>query len=809
MSNRYICVHGHFYQPPRENPSLEEIELQDSAYPYHDWNERITADCYGPNTTSRILDSNQRITRMVNNYSTISFNVGPTLLSWMEVHAPKTYASILEADKLSAQKFGGHGSAMAQAYNHMIMPLANRRDKVTQVKWGIADFHRRFKRAPEGMWLPETAVDIETLEVMAEQGLKFTILAPRQASKVRRFGSRSWKDVSGDRVDPSRAYLVRLPSRRTINVFFYDGPISRAVAFEGLLNDGKAFADRLMNGFSDARDWPQLSHIATDGESYGHHHRYGEMALTFALNHIETNKLAELTNYGQFLERYPPNHFVEIFSNTSWSCVHGIERWRKNCGCNSGGHPDWNQEWRAPLRAALDWLRDSLAPVYESKAPAFLKDPWKARDEYIRVILDRSDESVKAFFGEHATGPLSEQETVSALKLLEMQRHAQLMYTSCGWFFDELSGIETVQVIQYAGRAVRLGEQIVGANLEQQFVDRLRNAKSNLPEHKDGANIYEKWVKPAIADLPQVAAHYAISSLFETYTDRTRIYCYEVQQEDFRSQTEGKMRLATGRERVSSQITRESATLNFGVLHMGDHSISCGVRDAAKDPNPQDYADTLFAAFGGADAAEVIRLLNEHFGGGLYSLRSLFRDEQRKILNEILRDTESDATGAHRSIYQPHAQLMRFLIDLGVPVPKSFQTAAEITLNDELLQALQNPSLDKEVILDLLKEAASVRVALDVPTLEYAMRKRVEAAAAAFASEPDKIEAAEQLQALLEFIERLPFPVNLWGTQNLAYNAILAAQQKWRSEEQKENPEAKTWLEHLTVLEDKLKLHIA
>jgi alpha-amylase/alpha-mannosidase (GH57 family) len=809
MSNRYVCVHGHFYQPPRENPSLEEIELQDSAYPYHDWNERITADCYAPNTTSRILDGEQRITRMVNNYSTISFNVGPTLLSWMEVHAQKTYATILEADKLSAEKFGGHGSAMAQAYNHMIMPLANRRDKVTQVKWGIADFQRRFKRAPEGMWLPETAVDIETLEVMAEQGLKFTILAPRQASRVRRFGSRSWKDVSGERVDPSRAYLVRLPSRRTISAFFYDGPISRAVAFEGLLNDGKAFADRLISGFLDARDWPQLSHIATDGESYGHHHRYGEMALTFALNHIETNQLAELTNYGQFLEHCPPNHFVEIFPNTSWSCVHGVERWRSNCGCNSGGHPGWNQEWRAPLRAALDWLRDAQAPAYESKAPAYLKDPWRARDEYIRVILDRSDDSLNAFFGEHATHALNEEEKVSALKLLEMQRHAQLMYTSCGWFFDELSGIETVQVIQYAGRAVRLGEQIIGANLEAQFLDHLRNAKSNLPEHRDGALIYEKWVKPAIADIPQVGAHYAISSLFETYTERTGIYCYDVQREGFRSQSEGKMRLATGRARVSSQITREAATLNFGVLHLGDHNVTCGIRPAANEDAPPDSSEKLFAAFSRADAPEVIRLLDEGFGGTVYSLRSLFRDEQRKILDVILRDTERDATAAHRGIYQPHAQLMRFLIDLGVPAPKSFQTAAEITLNDQLLEALHNSTLDSEAILGLLKEAASVRVQLDVPTLEYAMRRKVEAAAAAFAAQPDKIEATEQLQTLLEFIEGLPFRVVLWEVQNLAYPALLAAHQKWRTEEEKGNPEAKKWLEHLDVLQQKLKLQIA
>ena len=395
---RYVCVHGHFYQPPRENPSLEAIELQDSAYPYHDWNERITAECYAPNATSRVLDNEQRILQLVNNYGLMSFNFGPTLLSWLEAKAPRVYEALREADRLSAQKFGGHGSAVAQVYNHMILPLANRRDKATQVKWGIADFEHRFKRKPEGMWLAETAVDTETLEVLAENGILYTILAPRQARRVRRKGGRSWKDVTGDRIDPSRAYQVNLPSKKSISVFFYDGPISQGVAFEGLLNDGRRFADRLMSGFSDARDWPQLSHIATDGESYGHHHRFGEMALTYALQHIDTGEQAELTNYGQFLERYPPDHFVEIVENSSWSCIHGVERWRSNCGCNSGGHGDWSQEWRGPLRAALDWLRDALNPIFEERGKMLLKDPWAARDAYIRVILNRSDANVEDVF---------------------------------------------------------------------------------------------------------------------------------------------------------------------------------------------------------------------------------------------------------------------------------------------------------------------------------------------------------------------------------------------------------------------------
>ena len=340
---RYICIHGHFYQPPRENAWLESIEVQDSAYPYHDWNERITAECYAPNTASRILDGEGYITKLVNNYSKISFNFGPTLLSWLKDNHSDIYQAILEADRLSQENFSGHGSAMAQAYNHMIMPLANRRDKYTQVVWGIADFGHRFGRKPEGMWLPETAVDLETLDIMAEEGIKFTVLAPTQASRVRRIGADDWEDVSDASIDPTMAYRLNLPSGREIALFFYDGPISRNIAFEDTLDSGEKFAYRLTDAFSEERDWPQLVHIATDGETYGHHHRFGDMALAFALEYIEANNLAAITNYGEYLEKNPCTYEVEIFENTSWSCTHGVERWRSDCGDNSGGNPNWNQ----------------------------------------------------------------------------------------------------------------------------------------------------------------------------------------------------------------------------------------------------------------------------------------------------------------------------------------------------------------------------------------------------------------------------------------------------------------------------------
>ena len=778
---KYVCIHGHFYQPPRENPYLEAIELQDSAYPYHDWNERITAECYAPNAASRIVDAENRILKLLNNYARISFNFGPTLLSWLKEQAPRVYQVILDADKESGERFSGHGSALAQGYNHMILPLANRRDKVTQVKWGVRDFESRFGRRPEGMWLPETAVDTETLEVLAENGIQFTILAPRQAQRVRPKNSSKFEDVSGARIDPARAYRADLPSKRRIDLFFYDGPISQGVAFEGLLNDGKRFADRLLSGFSDTRQGSQLVHIATDGESYGHHHHYGEMALSFALDEIDKGDVARLTNYGEYLEKYPPKHVVEIVENSSWSCVHGIERWRSDCGCNSGGHP-WNQQWRAPLRAALDWLRDKLAPIFESRLAAYLHDPWASRDDYIGVILDRSRESRQAFFADHAIRPLEANEQVMVLKLLEMQRHALLMYTSCGWFFDELSGLETVQVIHYAARALQLAEECSGESLQPEFLQHLALAKSNLPEHGDGAKIYEKWVKPAVVDIQRVAAHYAISSLFESYAEKTGIYCYEAERVKYSVEAEGKIHLATGCARFRSTITDESAELDFSVLHLGDHNVTAGVRPANCSASDEEQRKVI-EAFDHADTAEVIRLIDQVYGKNIFSLRMLFRDEQRKITNLILNESLNSAAAVYRAVFESQAPLIRFLNGLEIPVPNALKSAAEIALNSQLQHYLERPDLDTDSIQGLLREAAASKIALDSTTLEFKTRKRLEKEASEFAANPADFTAAERIIKLLDLIPALPFPVVLWEAQNLCYRPLITAFQQngWHS----------------------------
>src|SRR5215210_513680 len=769
--NRYLCIHGHFYQPPRENPWLEAIEVQDSAYPYHDWNERVTAECYGPNAASRILDGERRITRIVNNYSQISFNFGPTLLAWLETHHPEVYRAILEADRESRSRFGGHGSALMQPYNHTILPLSNRRDKQTQIVWGVRDFEHRFGRPPRGAWLPEAAVDVESLELLAEQGIRFTILEPHQARRIRPKGGKpsEWRDVSGGGLDTTVPYEVVLPSGGTIAVFFYDGSTSRAVAFEGLLSSGERFANRLLSTVPGDPDRPRLAHIATDGDTYGHHHRYGEMALSYAIHHIESHRLAKLTNYGELLEIHPPEHEVEIYENTSWSCAHGVDRWQSDCGCHTGGQSDWNQAWRAPLRLALDWLRDELAPRFQKEAAKIFADPWAARDDYVFVILNRSPENVSAFFERHARQPLEELDRVRALKLLEMQRHALLMYTSCGWFFNDVGGIETIQVLRYAGRVVQLAEQLFHESSEAQFLRRLEKARSNVPESGTGRDLFKKHVKPSMVDLPQVAAHYAVTSLFQEYPNPARVYGYAVERQNGRSYRAGRARLSIGRVQVTSELTGETSLLAYGVLHFGDHNLNAGVKPYV---NKEDH-ERLIAEVGGAfehgDLAQVIRLLDRYFGDVSLSLRSLFRDEQRRVLDLILASTLNETEEEFRDVYLHQAPLMRFLNTLGTPLPNAFRAAAELVLNVDLRRCIEDFPSDPGHVQRLLDEAQALGVTLDTKVLSYALEQALEGLLDRLRESPEDPDLLRRVESIVALAGTTPFTIDLWRAQNRVY----------------------------------------
>jgi len=799
MRIRFICIHGHFYQPPRENPWLEAVETQDSAHPYHDWNERVTAECYGPNASSRILDARDRISKIVNNYAAISFNFGPTLLSWLEQHERDVYAAIIDGDRISRDRFGGHGSAIAQAYNHVILPLANERDKRTQVRWGIRDFERRFGRRPEGMWLPETAVDIDSLEALAAEGIAFTILEPHQAARWRAFGEDDWTEQAGG-IDPTMPYVCKLPSGKRIAIFFYDGPISRAVAFERLLARGENLAHRLLGAFAEGRAHPQLVNIATDGETYGHHHRFGDMALAYAIDYINEQKLSRISNYGQFLADNPPTHEVEIVEETSWSCAHGVERWRSDCGCSNGADAGWNQQWRTPLRDALDWLRDECIEIFETHGGRVLHDAWAARDAYVDLVLDRSDDNVDRFLAKHSNGT----NDVAALELLEMQRNAMLMYTSCGWFFADVSGIETVQVMQYAGRVIQLAEKISGRTLELEFLARVSGARSNLAEHGDARQIYEREVKPMRLDLRRIAAHYAVASLFDSFAHIDTVYCYRVRQEDFETFRAGRAKMATGSIIVSSLITREEAAFEFAVIHLGETELTGGVRPATTAEYHEAMKRDLSEDLRVNGVSSVIRVIDEYFAEPLLSIRALFRDEQRRILNLLCDATLSEAESAFRQLHERYDPLMRFHAALGVPLPKVLRTAAEFDVNMQLRHLLDRDDLPLAEIEDRLRETTDERVTLDESTL-LSLERAVERAATTFARSPDNVELLQQWETLVSLVRNAPLlQVDLRKPQNDYYKMRKTIRPVVAASAGNGSSSANRWLLHFDALGDKL-----
>ena len=796
MTEKYICIHGHFYQPPRENPWLEEIELQDGAYPYHDWNEKITAECYGPNAASRILEPGGRIINIVNNYSTMSFNFGPTLLSWMEKHKPEIYKDILEADRVSIERFSGHGSAISQVYNHIIMPLANKRDKYTQVKWGIRDFERRFGRFPEGMWLPETAVDLESLEALAELGIKFTILSPTQARRVReREGSGKWKDVRGERIDPTMPYLCVLPSGRVINLFFYNGPISRDASFGNLLDSGDAFAKRLISELAGDGERPRLIHIATDGETFGHHHRFGDMALAYCLYLIQSNNLAMITNYGEYLEKHPPTHIVEIIENSSWSCIHGVERWRNDCGCSSGTHPKWIQAWREPLREAMDGLRDRLVPLYEEEASRYLEDPWESRDSYIDVILDRSRENTKRFLEEYSIKALSTEEEIRVLKLLEMQRNAMLMFTSCGWFFDDISGIETTQVMRYAARTIQLTEELWDTSIEEYYISILERAPTNIPDPANGGKVYEKSVKPAIFNLIRVAADNAIFSLFEECPESASVYCYTVNRDACDLMEAGRLKLAAGKSTIMSDITWEEECVTYAVLYMGDHNVNGGFRSYMDEEAFSIMYGEIKEAFDRGDVPEIIRLMYKHFGVNNYSLWHLFRDEQRKVLDRILSSTLEEIEVMFRQLYDENYATMSFLHGVGMPFPKPFAAAAEFILNRDMKEVLEAEKPDPDRLERLISEVTKWVVDIDKPALGLAAGSMINSLMENLTLNPEDLLLLQELEHTLRLLSSLPLDLDLSGSQNTYFRLgqTLYSVMKRRSESGEEK--AVEWLE--------------
>jgi alpha-amylase/alpha-mannosidase (GH57 family) len=464
---RAACVHAHVYQPPREDPVTGEVPVELSAVPMHDWNERITAECYRPMAAAHVLRSDGTLDRAINLYAHLSFDVGPTLAVWLDRFAPDVMASMVAGDRASCARSDGHGGAIAHPWVHAILPLASERDRSTLLHWGVADFVHRFGRQPEGMWMPETAADTTTLEALADHGIAFTIVAPHQLTAV-----------DGSSLDPTLPARVSLPSGRTMIVFTYDGALAHGVAFGELLRDGDRLATALAESAGsdgsggsavdgDAHLTAGLRSLATDAETFGHHHRFGEMALARAIDRLDGHRLA-LVSYAEWLHRHGCQQVAVLVEDTSWSCAHGIERWRSDCGCCIDVVTDSSQQWRTPLRLAIDWLVARSVELTETFGRSVLVDPWAARDAYVEVLIGAIGSA--AFARVHGRND----HHTDALVWMEAHRHLLMAQSSCAWFFDHADGHEVGIILAQARVAIEHLESLCGVELAAEWQQLLR-----------------------------------------------------------------------------------------------------------------------------------------------------------------------------------------------------------------------------------------------------------------------------------------------------------------------------------------------
>ena len=784
----FVAIHGHFYQPPRDNPWLEIIENEESADPFHDWNERIAFECYRPNAYARTLDGKRKILDIVDNYSSISFNFGPTLLPWLEKKFPSVYQKILEADRLSLKRFG-HGNAIAQTYDHLIMPLANERDKETEVLWGISDFEKRFHRTPDAMWLPETAVDYPTLRVLIKHGMRYLILSPFQALKVRPFGSKKWADVSGGRFDSTQPYRCFIKDaaggkvlEQFIDIFFYNGIISKEIAFGDLLKDGNTFCNRFLQFYQESKERPQLIHIATDGETYGHHKKFGDMALAYAINQGFSSLGLEIINYGAFLKRFPPVYEVEIDEGpkgegTSWSCAHGVGRWKEDCGDSTGGGTGWNQKWRKPLRESLDLLREELSQVFEREGEKIFQDVWKARDGYIEVILDRSPKNIKSFFEQYGAGGLDEKGRIKGLKLLEMQRHALQMYTSCGWFFADLAGLETNIVLQRAARAMQLAEELTGQSVEEKFLQGLSEAASNLPEMGRGDQVYRRSVKPKCVTLKKVVNHFAISSLFDDGKGERKIYSYRVERIDYERMRRNQDFLILGHVRVTPDIIPEPKEFFFALIPYPNEVFHTWVLEKREDL-PFDALKQKGREGFEKGGEEMVKVLTSMFGDQVFTMRDTFKEERQALFFKLIQEEFDEHCQIYADLFDRTKLAVEALSREGLEIPYEICVAAEVTLSNRLFEEMNELKKDfkgtikRKVIDEIIEQTREhnyhLRAEKSLRLLSQILREKMNGLRELRGLDLSRqSEQIEEIITLYDLIKKWGFEISLEEAQNV------------------------------------------
>ena len=696
----------------------------------------------------------------------------------MEHFAPLTYERIIKADIESVSEHSGHGNAMAQVYNHIIMPLANENDKQTQIKWGIRDFEYRFGRKPEGMWLAETAVDDETLKFLEENGIKFTVLSPYQALKFRQEGDKDWQDVSWGNIDPARSYRYYIKSApgKFIDLFFYDGAISRSVAFDELLKDGNKFIKRLKEGISDCRDYPQLINIATDGESYGHHTKFGDMALSYVLKIRAKDEGFKITNYAEYLDKYRSNCEVDIKQASSWSCFHGVGRWKEDCGCSTGGHPGWNQKWRKPLRDALDYLRDELIVVFENEGQKYFDNVWNVRNKYINVILDRNEMNVKKFQQENFKPDLTDDDKVHAMELLEIQRQAMLMYTSCGWFFSEISGIETVQIMKYAARAMQLAARFTSKNLEEKFLEILSQAKSNIPEFGTGKDIFERFVKPSIITVKQIATLWALSSLYQDFEDEENVYCYTITRKAYKKVQKNSSTFIVGHIEIQSKITLQKSNVMFALMQYAGGDFHCTIKEYSDDAEFNRIKNDLIKIYTMNTLTEIIRALDEYFGKEYFTLKDIFIEERRKILQILLKGKLEKFSQTYQEMYDEGKGSIYHLQGLGLSIPDEFKISAEYALSHKFNDIVVHSGgfVEDDLIqqaTDINFEAKKIDIKLDKSPSNLVFSKKILQNINRLVHSFE-IQQADVVLEIFDNVRKLELNVDIAEAQNIYFTKI-------------------------------------
>jgi alpha-amylase/alpha-mannosidase (GH57 family) len=783
-SQTALVIHGHFYQPPRENPWTDNIEHQPSAHPFSNWNERIHSECYRPNAFARIVDNYGRVEHIVNNYSLINFNFGATLLAWLERFHPKTYARILEADRASVLSRGGHGNAIAQGYHHSILPLCNERDRRTEIRWGIADFRRRFRREPESLWLPETACNDSTLGALIDEGLKYVILSPYQAERVRPVGSEAWLSVIDGQLDttvPYR-YLHRDGSGRSLAIFFYDGQLAKAIAFDGLLASSHMLLERFER--SARTDGKGIVHVATDGESYGHHFKFGERCLAYGLEVEAAARGFRVTNYGEFLAGNAPEMEVEIKAGpdgegTAWSCAHGVGRWTRDCSCHASAPEGWNQKWRAPLRAALNYVRDEAARAFEEQGAELFRDSWEARDAYIELLIDPKRKQRAEFLERQAGRPLSETEQRRALTLLELQRSSLLMFTSCGWFFNDISGIETVQVMKYAARVMDFMRELQCRSPRAGFLEILAGAHSNVKKHLNGADIFRASVEPVRVTPQRIAASLAISSLMDKSEQDGEIAGHTFTLTNFRQEQHGRLALATGRIILKAVSTGKPEDFAVAAMHVGDIDFYCVLKEFPGEDAFAEATEKLWSQFRTGSVPMLLRLMQEDFGPADFGLEHLLPEGRRRIYEIVFGRMVGRFSRQYEYLYEENRRNIEMLQQAGFHLPEELRAAAEFTITRRLEREINNfeQKNDRAAFREALRiahEVARHGYRLDRTNMRRKFENLILTTVRACVGEPEA-ENQEAALALIDLAHELSLNANLERPQEIIYEALQNA----------------------------------